>query len=483
MDVLREMDGIDIGTAVRQGEMAAEDVLSATWEAIDRLNPTLNAVTGDMREIAHRDIARGLPNGPFMGVPIVLKDEYLFTDGFPCDFASELGRGTALPADFELTLIARYRKAGLVLAAKTNLPEFGASVTTEPRATGVTRNPWNLDHTVGGSSGGSAAAVAAGIVPVAYANDGAGSIRIPASCCGVFGLKPTRGRVPTGPMDGEYWNGLVIQHAVSRSVRDSAALLDASQGWEAGSLYAAPLVERPYLEEVGRAPGRLRIGVATEAPNGLPVAAACVRAVEEAITLLTGLGHEVELGTPEHDASGMMDGVRELLALHLAAGIEQLSMLHGREAGPHNVEAAHWELARRAREMPATRFLEVLELFGATARRAASFFDTFDLWLTPTLATPPPRHGHVTTDDPDADRYVERALGLIPFMPLANVTGSPAMSVPLHMSDDGLPIGIHFMAGFGREDLLFRLAGQLEQAAPWRNRHPPHSIWTMATAR
>ena len=481
LEFLKSSDALAIGELVRSGATDAETMLEQCWKAIDALNPSINAVTADMREIALSDIRHGLPTGPFTGVPILLKDEYLFTDGFPCGFASELGKGTAQPADHTSTLIARYRAAGLVLAGKTNLPEFGASVTTEPKATGITRNPWNLDHTVGGSSGGSSAAVAAGIVPVAYANDGAGSIRIPASCCGVFGLKPTRGRVPTGPVDGEYWNGLVIQHAVSRTVRDSAALLDVSQGWEEGSLYAAPAVDRPYLEEVGRDPGRLRIGLSVDAPTGVVVDPECARAVEQAAALLEELGHEVVPAAPDHDGSAMTAGIADLLSLHLANGIKELSQHHGRTAGADNVEAAHLELARRGRDMPALRFLEILDLFGATARRAAPFYQDFDLWLTPSLATPPPRHGHISTNDPDADCYVERYFGFIPFTPLANVTGCPAMSVPLYQSSTNLPIGIHFMAAFGREDLLFRVASQLEDALPWQDRHPTHSIWNLET--
>lgn len=471
-------DATGLADLVRRRKVSAEDVLDAAWAAIDALNPALNAVTADMRDLALRDIAAGLPEGPFTGVPFALKDEYLFYDGFPCDFASRLGKGTQ--TDYTSTLVRRYLDAGLVITAKTNLPEFGASVTTEPVATGRTCNPWDLGRTVGGSSGGSAAAVASGMVPMAYANDGAGSIRIPASCCGCFGLKPTRGRTPTGPVDSEYWNGLVIQHAITRSVRDSAALLDASQGWEPGSLYPAPPVAGPYAEEVGRPTGKLRIGMTTASPLGSPVDPACVAAVEDTARLLEDMGHVIGEAVPDHDARAMTDGIADLLAIHVAYGIDALAALHGRAPGPDTIEAAHLEIARRGRSLGAPRMLEILETFGATARRAAAFFDSWDLWLTPTLAEPPVEHGRITTNDSDADRYVRRFFGFVPFTPLANVTGCPAMTLPLHWTSGGLPVGVHLMAAPGREDILFRLAGALELARPWAHRHPPHSIWTLS---
>ncbi|PZR60572.1 MAG: amidase, partial [Stutzerimonas stutzeri] len=266
-------DGLGLAELVRTRQVHPSEVLDAAWDTIEKLNPRINAIVASMRSIAERDIRLGLPDGPFKGVPIALKDEYLFYSGFPCDFSSRLGEGTTAP--YDSTLIQRYRAAGLLITAKSNLPEFGASVTTEPVAKGACNNPWDLGHTSGGSSGGSAAAVASGMVPVAYANDGAGSIRIPASCTGCFGLKPTRGRTPTGPVDGEYWNGLVVQHAIARTVRDSAALLDASDGWEPGSSHAAPGKTGPYLKDVSTPPGRLRIAVSTISPAGTMVDPSC----------------------------------------------------------------------------------------------------------------------------------------------------------------------------------------------------------------
>lgn len=468
-------DATGLAQMIRQKEVSATEVLEAAWEVIDAVNPSINAITRDARDVAHRDIEAGLPEGPFTGVPFVLKDEYLFYRDLPCDFASRLGSGTT--ADRTSTLLQRYLDAGLVITGKTNLPEFGASVTTEPVAKGATNNPWDLTRTAGGSSGGSAAAVASGMVPMAYGNDGAGSIRIPGSCCGVFGLKPTRGRTPTGPEDGEYWNGLVIQHALTRSVRDSAALLDATEGWEQGSLYPAPPKPRAYTEELNLDPGKLRIGMTTRAPNGVFVDPACVRAVEKTAALLADMGHEVTEAAPDHDADALGPAILDLMNIHVAFGIDALARLHGRTPSLDNIERAHFETARRGRETPATRMLEILELLGATARRAAGFFDSYDVWLTPTLATPPVPHGTITTNDPDADRYLRGFIDFVPFTPLANVTGSPAMTVPLHWTESGLPVGVHFMSAFGDEGLLFRLAARLEEAQPWAHRRPPHGAW------
>lgn len=470
-------DATGLAELVRNREVDAKELLDVAWQAIDQLNPQINAVTADMRELAHRQIAAGLPEGPFTGVPFVLKDEYLFYNEFPCDFASRIGAGTK--TDYNSTLIERYLKAGLVITGKTNLPEFGASVTTEPVVKGKACNPWDLSRTTGGSSGGSAAAVAAGLVPMAYGNDGAGSIRIPASCCGCFGLKPTRARTPTGPADNEYWNGLVIQHAITRTVRDSAALLDASEGWEAGSLYPAPPKPRDYVTELDRRDSKLRIGMTKAAPTGGHVDLVCIEAVEQVAKLLESMGHIVEEASPDFDANLMAESIVDLLAIHLAYGIDLMSKEHGRAPTPDMIEAAHFELARRGRKMAAPTMLGILETFGATARRAAGFFNTYDLWLTPTLAEPPVEHGRITSNDADVDRYVDRYFGFVPFTPLANVTGCPAMTVPLHHSSTGLPVGVHFMSAFGDEGCLFRLAASLEEAAPWAGRHPSHSIWNL----
>jgi amidase len=471
-----DFDGLGLADLIRRKEVTPSEVLEAAFALIDKLNPKLNAIVASMRPQAERDIATGLADGPFTGVPIVLKDEYLSYAGFPASMASRLGQGFTRPYDSEL--IRRYKRAGLVITAKANLPEFGASVTTEPVANGRCNNPWNPDRTTGGSSGGSAAAVASGMVPLGYANDGAGSIRIPASCCGIFGLKPTRARVPTGPDGGEYWNGLVIEHAVTRSVRDSAALLDATEGADPGAPYWAPPKARPYREEAGRDPGRLRIAFSDKPPSDVPVAAQCREAMQEAARLCADLGHHVEEAAPVFDGDALCDAITRLLMTHLAAGIDDLARVMNRPASPDIIERANFALAEQGRKISATEFLGILEHFSQVSRQVAPFFEKYDLLLTPTLASPPVEHGYITSDDPDWRRYVERFFAFVPFTPIANVTGNPAMTLPLHWSQDGLPVGVHFIGRFGDEATLFRLAGQLEAARPWKDRHPAISAWT-----
>jgi len=470
-----QFDGIGLAELVRAGQVKPLEILEAASETIERLNPALNAIVASMRDLAERDVAQGLADGPFKGVPIVLKDEYLSYAGFPASSASRLCQGFTRPYDSEL--IRRYKQAGLVILGKANLPEFGSSVTTEPVANGRCNNPWNLERTVGGSSGGSAAAVAAGMVPMAYGNDGAGSLRIPSSCCGVFGLKPTRGRVPTGPDGGEYWNGLVIEHAITRSVRDSAALLDATDGADAGAPYWAPPKERPYVSEVGASPGRLRIAFSDRSSSGVPVADECRQALRVAVELCQDLGHELREATPEFDGRAMAQALRRLLAAHLAAGIDAMAAIMNRPAKPELIERSNYALAEEGRRLSASDLLGILDLFTQIARRVASFWEDHDLLLTPTLASPPVRHGYITSDDPDCARYVERFLAFIPFTPIANVTGNAAMSVPLHWTADGLPVGVQFIGRFGGEPTLFRLAAQLEAARPWSKRRPPLSAW------
>lgn len=471
-----DLDAVAIGELVRRGELTAAEVVDAALRAVDALNPELNAVVTRMDEHA-RSTAASVGTGDLAGAPIVLKDEYQFIPGVPTQHAARISAG--LSQDHPTELVLRYGRAGVVVAGKANLPEFGASVTCEPVATGVTRNPWRLDRTVGGSSGGSATAVAAGLVPLGYANDGAGSIRIPASCTGVFGLKPTRGRVPTGPDNGELWNGLVIEHAVTRTVRDSAALLDATDGPDTGAPYHPPAKRGPFLAEVGRPPGRLRIGMSTASPHGSEVHPDCVAAVRDAAALLEDLGHTVEEATPPHDAHAVVDAVGTLLSVHLAYGIDALAAATGIAAGPDTVETCNWELAQRARKLGATDLLATLETFTTAARTAAPYWATYDAWLTPTLGQPPVEHGEITPMLADPDDYLARWFTFAPFTPLANVTGNPAMTLPTYWNADGLPIGVNVTAGFGEEATLFRLAGQVEQARPWSARRPPTSVWAL----
>jgi len=462
-------DALGLADLVRRGETTPTELLDAALARLDARNPALNAVVTPLVEAARRDIAAGLPDGPFTGVPFLVKELVASVAGAATTAASRLYRHQVATADSEI--VARFRRAGLVIAGKTNSPEFGLSPTTESRLYGVTRNPWRLDLAPGGSSGGAAAAVAAGIVPVAHATDGGGSIRIPASACGLFGLKPTRARITAGPEGGEGLSGLAIQHVVSRSVRDSAALLDAIAGPLPGDPYAAAPPARPWRDELERPPARLRIGFARTAPTGVPVHPECVAAVEVAARLCAELGHAIEEASPSFDAAALERGFVTVFGAHIMANIARATggALPDREL----VEPLTYALAERARGLSAAEFIVTLHGLHREARRIAGFFERYDLWLTPTLAQPPLAVGHFEIESPDVDAWVAKLVRFIPFTYPFNVTGQPAASVPLHWSTDGLPIGCQFVARSGDEATLFSLAAQLERARPWFDRRPP----------
>ena len=377
------------------------------------------------------------------------------------------------PMDSELT--RRYKAAGLVICAKTNTPEFGLTPTTESRLLGAAHNPWNLDRSTGGSSGGSAAAVASGMVPFGHANDGGGSIRIPAACCGLFGLKPTRARITAGPLIGDIMGGLVNEHCVSRSVRDSAALLDATAGSMPGDPYVAPPQERPYIEEVGASPGRLRIAYTTDTFNTGPLHEDCVAAVKDTVALLTDLGHEVEETSPPVPGEQLIQSFTQLWAAGNAWGIDTLAMFTGKQPREEDFEILTWALYKMGQEITATQYLTAISGMQMLARQIAGFHQTYDVWLTPTLGKPPVELGYLQSTTEDPMLGFTRAVDYVPFTPIQNVTGQPAMSVPLYWNDEGLPIGLHFVARYGEEATLFRLASQLEEARPWAGKVPPVS--------
>ena len=376
---------------------------------------------------------------------------------------------------------------------KTNTPEFALMGVTEPALHGPTRNPWHLGHTPGGSSGGAAAAVAAGIAPGAGAGEGGGSIRIPAACCGLFGLKPSRGRVPTGPEQGEKWQGAAVEHVLSRSVRDSAALLDATQGPDVGAPYFLPNPARPYLEEASRAPGRLRIGFSLGHPLGSALHPECAAAVREAAKLLESLGHDVaEVPLPFHGRA-VATAFLMLYFGETGASIAALAKVLGRPARPRDVEPTTWLLGLLGRTYTAADFAAARHTWNDSARRMGRFHQTYDLLLTPTLATPPVRIGELQPKPLEqtllkvvntfglggfirrsgiVEKLAEQSLEKTPYTQVANLTGQPAMSVPLHWTANGLPCGVQFIASLGAEDVLFRLAGQLEQAQPWFDKRP-----------
>ena len=459
---------------VRRGEVSPPELVEAAIGRIERVNPRLNAVVTPMFEEARAVAAGGGLRGPFAGVPFLLKDIGASYAGVPTSCGSGFMRG--LVPDHDSGLVARLRGAGLVVLGKTNTPELGIQPTTEPRLFGPCRNPWEPTRSAGGSSGGSAAAVAAGLVPMAHAGDGGGSIRIPASCCGLFGIKPTRARVSLGPDAGDDMSGLVVQHAITRSVRDSAALLDATAGPMPGDPYPAPPQERPFAQEVGAAPGVLRVAFSAWAPTGAAVHEDCVAAVRDAAELCEALGHEVEEAAPAAlDGEGIWQAFDVLWSAGVASGIAGAARALGREPFPHELEPLTWALYEMGRRFSAADYLLAVAALQRLSRDVAGFFSSYDVWLTPTLAEPPVPLG--TFDSPPGDplRGYRRAEEYVPFTPLQNVTGQPAMSVPLFWNAGGLPVGAHFAARYGDEATLFRLAAQLEEARPWAARRPPIS--------
>lgn len=455
---------------VRKKELKPIELVEAAIERIERLNPALNAVIFKLFDSARQVATQDLPDGVFKGVPFLLKNIFGWCAGVPNDQGSKFLQGFIAPHDS--TLVTRYKKAGLVICGVTNAPEFGLLPTTEPQLYGPTRNPWNLNHITGGSSGGSAAAVAAGLVPFAHANDGGGSIRIPASCCGLVGLKPTRARNPLGPDLGDVFGGLVAEHAVTRSVRDSAALLDATSGPEVGDPYFAPAPARPFLQEVGASPGKLKIAYTKQTPTGVALHPDCIAAVEDAASLCASLGHEVVESAPQIAPEQIVPMFMVIWGSGLAWTIDGMAQLLGKEPTAEQFEAGTWELYQHGKQIQASQYLLAVQWGQSISRVLGQFMEQYDVWLTPTLGLPPLPIGAMASpvDDPNAGMRV--AAQFVPFTPLTNVTGQPSISLPLYWNNDGLPIGSHFTARFGDEATLFRLAAQLEIARPWADKRP-----------
>ncbi|HEV8574304.1 MAG TPA: amidase family protein [Dehalococcoidia bacterium] len=459
---------------VRTKQVKAIELVDAAIDRIERLNPRINAVVTPMYDIARKAAEGQLPDGPFSGVPFLLKDLGPMYAGVRQASGTAFLKDMISPIDSELT--KRYKAAGLIVVGKTNTPEFGLVPTTEPKLFGPSRNPWNPERTTGGSSGGSAAAVAAGMTSMAHANDGGGSIRIPASCCGLFGLKPTRARVPLGPLFGDQMSGLVIDHAVTRSVRDSAGLLDATAGPDLGDPYWAPPPERPFLQEVGADPGSLRIAFTQKKLYGEgALHPDCVDAVRDAVRLCEELGHEVTEAAPALNGDEIIDAFTKMWEGGVTSGIDTVIRFIGRTPGDDEIEPLTRTLYEAGKQVSASDYLLAVASMQLMARQVAAFHQQYDLWLTPTLGEPPVPLGSFepTPDNPRAG--FERAADFVPFTPLQNATGQPAMSVPLYWNAEGLPVGVHFAARFGDEATLFRLAAQLEEARPWAHKRPPVS--------
>ena len=468
----RWMDAIDQAALVRSGEVSAAELTEAAIERIETIDPSLNAVIIRWFDDA-RSAAADLPSGPFHGVPFLLKDLWAHFAGQPLTNGCRALKETLPPSATDTTLVSRFRQAGLNILGRTNSPEFGSLPTTEPTAWGPTRNPWNPAHSPGGSSGGAAAAVAAGMVPFAHASDGGGSIRIPASCCGLIGLKPSQGRITLGPFRDE--SNLGVELCVSRTVRDTAALLDAVHGPGVGDTVIAPAPARLYVDEIGAHPGRLRIGLLDAHPLGGALHDECRDAARAAATLLESLGHHVEHGFPA--ALANRDFGRRFSALwstNMGVAVHRIESQLGRPLSDDDVEPVNRAQVAFARGVSAVDY--ALALAAAVEfRRAVQqwWADGWDLLLTPTLAEPPARLGTFANDPTAPMAPMARAAAYVPFTPAFNSSGQPAINLPLHWSSSGLPIGVQLVAGYGREDLLLRVASQVETAQPWAQLRPP----------
>lgn len=485
-----DYDGLGLSELVARRAVHPRELVEAAIARIEAANPRLNAVVTKLYDTA-RSQAEAPVSGPFAGAPFLLKDLNASLASAPMSQGNRRLKAIARLHDDEL--VKRYRNAGLIVVGKTNTPEFGLAPVTESEAFGPAHNPYDLARTPGGSSGGSAAAVAARLTPMAHGNDGGGSIRIPASCCGLVGLKPTRGRTPSGPVYGDLWRGFAIAHALTRSVRDSAALLDATQGPEVGAPYAIAPPARPYLEEVSTPPGKLRIALATAPFLANSVHPECVKGVELTAALLRDLGHEVEEAAPPIDREPWVMAFMTVIAAETGADVEETGRLIGRKVGVDDFERLTAVIGLLGRSWSATDYALAVRHLQQWSRGVGAFFEGYDVLLTPTLSTPPVPIGALKPTAAEAIAlasiarlgagWLMRASGLvrtladktfefIPYTPLFNVTGQPAVSLPLHWSAEGLPVGMQFAARWGDEATLFRLSAQLEKARPWIGRTP-----------
>ena len=465
-------DGLGLAALVRKGEVSPADLVEAAIERIERHNGVLNAVVHKAYDEARRTARGKLPTGAFAGVPFLIKDLECPVAGWPCTSGSRFASDEVASADGLLT--RRFRESGVVLLGKTNTPEFGITGTTESVRLGPCRTPWDRERIAGGSSGGAAAAVASGMVPLAHASDGLGSIRIPASCCGLVGLKLTRDRNPAGLEDAERAIGFVVEHVVSRSVRDSAAMLDATGYPEAASPYPPPPKARPYLEEIATPPGRLRIAFSSETPTGAPVDPEIRTALETVARWLEALGHDVEERGLDVDYRRLYGAQRAVSTANFAAAMAERIQALGREPGPDELEPNTRAVLMVGRARTGENVMRGWRTLRVMCRQILQRFETLDVFLTPMRAVPLPRIGDLGPDQDPRELNRQQAR-ILPFTPPFNFTGQPAVSLPLLHTADGLPLGMQFVGRYGDEATLFRLAAQLEQAHPWRGRRP--GIW------
>ncbi|MCH9685700.1 MAG: amidase [Deltaproteobacteria bacterium] len=483
-----EHDATALAARVRDGEVSPQELTERAIAQIETHNPKVNAVVRRMFAEARAAVERGLPDGPLRGVPFLLKDLLADYAGVPTTSSSRYFADYVPTEDAEL--VRRYKAAGLVILGKTNTPELGIMGITEPELHGPTRNPYNLDHTSGGSSGGAAAAVAARLVPAAHGGDGGGSIRIPSSTCGLVGLKPTRGRTPVGPGRGERWSGYVSQHVVTRSVRDTALLLDVTAGPERDAPYHAPPAERPFVEEVGRDPGKLRVAFTTDPLLIGQTHPECRAAVEQTAEHLAALGHHVESARPQFDAELMIEAYLSTVAANIYGDLAHAERTRGRRLRAADFELATWVLREVGRTLSAGRLMELRNATAAATWALAQFHRRYDLLLTSTQAAPPAVIGellptsaerlglHVLRRLPlrpllrQALVAGRRQLGAYPNTQLFNITGQPAISLPVHRTPAGLPVGVQLVAPFGDEATLLRVAAQLETELGWTEARP-----------
>jgi amidase len=472
-DQTRWMDATDQAALVASGEVSPSELLEAAIERIERIDPALNAVVIRWFDHARETAASAdLPNGPFRGVPFLIKDLFATYEGQRISNGNVAFMEAHVIADADTTLVSRHRAAGLVIAGRTNSPELGSVPTTEPVAWGATHNPWDTTRTPGGSSGGAAAAVASGMVPFAHASDGGGSIRIPASCCGLVGLKPSQGRITLGPVRDE--SELSVEHCVSRTVRDTAALLDATRGPGIGDTVIAPPPAHPYVEELGADPGRLRIGILDHHPQGGPVDAEVTHAAQAVGTLLESLGHHVEAAWPtalEDKTFGSK--LRALWSTNMGLFQRRLQDQLGRPLEDRELEPINRVGADIANHFTAVDYRLTLSAVAQYRRAVQSWWhDGWDLLLTPTLGELPLKLGTIVNDPDDPMSPIRRSGDFAPFTAPFNTSGQPAISLPLQWTAEGLPVGVQLVAAYGREDILIRIASQLEQAQPWAPRTP-----------
>ena len=490
-----EYDGMGLAELVKKHEVKPVELVDEAISRIDKLNPELNAVICTTYEMALKAAKEDLPDGPFKGVPFLLKDIGPAVAGVPMCKGSRFYKG--FEPDHDSEMVKRFRSSGLIFLGKTNTPEYGLLPITEPELFGSSNNPWDLGRTTGGSSGGSAAAVAARMLPLAHGNDGGGSIRIPASCCGVFGLKPTRGRNPVGPDIGELWHGLGGDHVLSVSVRDSAAALDATAGPDIGALYYASPPVRPFVDETKRDPGRLRIAFSSKPFQPATIHEDCIKGLEMTVRLCQELGHEVIEADLQIDGPAFNRALFTMVCCETRAAMEEDESAVGHKASAAYFEPATWVVGLLGRHFKGSDLSKAIHFLQNTARPVGRFFQDYDVLLTPTLSRPPLKKGELQARGSQAaimkflgrlnagsaisalanvQTIADQTFEFMPFTALFNVTGQPAMSVPLYWNDQGLPIGMQFVGRYGDEATLFRLAAQLEKARPWVSLIPPVAI-------